>query len=78
MTGTKGIKGRFTAFGKAGQPVFLAQGFDLRAPPCQDLVRIGLMTDIPDQPVMRRLKNIMQCHGQLDNAKPGPQMSARL
>ena len=32
------------------------------------------MPDIPDQPVMRRIKNKMQGYGQLDNAKPGTLM----
>ena len=34
------------------------------------------MADIPDQPVARRVKDVMQRHGQLDNAEPGTEMPA--
>ena len=36
------------------------------------------MADIPDQPVMRRLEDVMKRHCQLDNAKAGAEMTARL
>src|SRR5436190_5313231 len=35
------------------------------------------MPDIPDQPVMRRIKDVMQADGQLDDAEPGAEMPAR-
>ncbi len=34
------------------------------------------MTDIPDQPVMRRVEDIVQRHGQLDDAEAGAEMTA--
>ncbi len=63
--------------GETGQPVLLAQRPDAVAPPGQDLVRIGLVPDIPDQAVIRRVEHGMDRHGQLDHAKPGPKMPAR-
>ncbi len=34
------------------------------------------MADVPDQPVARRVKYIVQGHGQLDDAKAGAEMAA--
>ena len=34
------------------------------------------MTDIPDQPVMRRVEDVVQRHGQLDDAEAGAEMTA--
>ena len=42
----------FGAPGEAGKPALLAQRADAVAPAGQDLVRIGLVADIPDQPVV--------------------------
>jgi len=39
---------------------------------------IALMTDIPDQAIIRRVEYVMQRHGQFDNAQPRTQMPARL
>ena len=41
----------FGALGEAGQAAALAQGAHARAPAGDDLVRIGLMADVPDQTV---------------------------
>ena len=46
------------------------------APAGEDLVRIGLMADIPDQLVVGRVEDIVQRHGQLDHAEAGAQMPA--
>ena len=52
MTGTERVEFGFAAFGEAGKPVLLAKRLDLFPAADKDLVRIGLMADIPDQPVM--------------------------
>ena len=44
--------------------------------PGQDLVRISLMSDIPDYAVARRLEHRMDCDRQLDYAERGPEMPA--
>ena len=44
--------------------------------PGQDLVGIGLMAYVPDQPVARRIEEIMQRDGQLDDAKARTEMAA--
>jgi hypothetical protein len=40
------------ALGEAGQAAALAQRADAVAPSGQNLVRIGLVADVPDQPVV--------------------------
>ena len=66
----------FRAFGETGKPAALANRADAVAAAGQDLVRIRLVADIPDQPVVRRVEDVMQRHGQLDDAEAGAEMSA--
>src|SRR5205807_3726402 len=66
----------FRPLGEARQAAALADRADAVAPPGQDLVRIGLVADVPDQPVMRRVEDVMQGDGQLDDAEPGAEMPA--
>ena len=47
-------------------------------PPGQDLVRVALVADIPDQPVFRRVEDGMEGDGQLDRAEVGRQVAAGL
>src|SRR5262249_40143884 len=68
------------AFGppsEAGETATLAQGPNAVASAGQDLVRIALVTDIPDEPVGRSVENVMQGDGQLDHPEPRTEMSAR-
>ncbi len=37
-------------------------------------MRIGLMANIPNQPVIRRVEDIMQSHRQLNHTQPGGKM----
>ena len=64
------------ALGEAGEAAALAQGADAVAPSGQDLVRIGLVADIPDQRVARRVEEMVQGDGELDDAEPGAEMPA--
>ncbi len=64
------------ALGEARQAAALAQGADAVAPAGEDLVRIGLVADVPDQAVVRRVEHVVQGHGQLDHAQPGAEMAA--
>ena len=61
---------------KPRQPAALAQRADAVAPAGEDLVRIGLVADVPDQPVVGRVEHIMDRDGQLDHAEPGAEMPA--
>src|SRR5579864_5052218 len=64
--------------GEAGQATALAQRADAVAAAGQDLVRIALVADVPAQPIARRVEHIVQRNRQLDHAKPGAKMAARL
>ncbi len=44
----------------------------------QDLVRIGLVADVPEQPVMRRVEHVVKRDRQLDRAQTGREMPAAL
>src|SRR5688572_23661488 len=64
------------ALGESGKPAAHAQGADAVAPPGEDLVRVGLMADVPDDAVAWRIEQIMQRDGQLDHAEASAKMAA--
>ncbi len=76
MAGAERVVRALGAAREAGKAALLAQGPDAVAAAGQHLVRIGLVADVPDQPVVRGVEHGMECNGQLDDAEPGPQMSA--
>ena len=61
--------------GETRQAAALTQGTDAVAPTGEDLVWIGLVADVPDQPIARGVENPMQGHGQLDDAEAGAEMA---
>ena len=76
MRGAERIVFALGALGETGQSAALAHGADAVAPAGQDLVRIGLMADVPDQLVVRGVEDVMQGDGQLDHAEAGAEMAA--
>ena len=62
------------ALGEAAEAAGLAQGADAVATTGQDLVRIALMANIPDQPVIRRVEHMMDRHRQLNHTQRRTQM----
>ena len=64
------------AAGEAAEAAALAKSADAVAPPGHDLVRIGLVADVPDQLVAGRVEHIMERDRQLDYAQPSAQMPA--
>ena len=78
MRRAKRVVGAFRALCEAGEAAALAQRADAVAPPGEDLVRIGLVADVPDQDVVRRLIDVMEGHRQLDHAQARAQVSAGL
>ncbi|KAG1252318.1 hypothetical protein G6F65_017972 [Rhizopus arrhizus] len=58
-------------------PAFLAQPRHAGAASRQDLVRVGLVAHVPDDPVMRRVEHLMQRQRELDRAQVGRQVPAR-
>ena len=76
MRGAERVVFALGALGEARQPAALANRANAVATAGQDLVRIGLVPDIPDQPVVGRIKDVVESHGQLDDAEPGAEMTA--
>ena len=58
------------------EPGVLFDGVQLLAPACQDLVRIGLMPYIPNQPVVGGIEHIMQRNCKFYSAQSGGEMAA--
>jgi hypothetical protein len=76
MGGAEGVVFAFRASGEAGKSALLAQRADAVAPARQDLVRIALVADIEDQPVVRRVEDAVDGDRQFDHAEPGAEMPA--
>src|SRR5271165_4218145 len=68
MAGTEDVVFALGTFGEAREPAALAQRPDAGAPSGQDLVRISLMADVPDEPVSGRVEHIVQRDGEFDDA----------
>jgi len=60
--------------GETGKAAALTQRPDPVAPTGHNFVRIGLMTDIPDQSVAGRIEDVMERNGQFDDAKAGAEV----
>ncbi len=75
MSGAERVVNALLAIGEAGQAARRAQGADARAPAGQDLVGIDLMSDVPDQAIGRSVEDIMQGHGEFDDAKARAKMA---
>ena len=78
MRGAEGVVLALVAARKAGDAAELAQRGHALAPAGQDLVRIGLVAHVPDQPVVRRVEDVMQRDRELDRAEVRRQMAAGL
>ena len=76
VPGSKGIVFTFLAAEKTTEPATATQVAHGIAPAGQDFVGVGLVTDIPYQPVMGRIKDMVQCDGQFDCTKACRQVSA--
>ena len=76
MGGAERVVLALGALGEAREAAGLAQRADAIAPAGEDLVRVGLMADVPDQAIGRRVEHAVQRDGQLDHAEAGAQMAA--
>src|SRR6266571_1132079 len=74
MSGAKGVVFRFVAAQEATYTAVLFDGRQHVAPARQDLVCISLMTNVPNQPVVRRLERIMQRYRELDRTERSARM----
>ncbi|MNE00106.1 hypothetical protein D3C80_925030 [compost metagenome] len=78
VTDAKGVVLALGATREGGQAVLLAQGVHALAATGEDLVRIGLMTNVPHQAVVRGVEDVVQGDRQLDDAQAGAKMPTGL
>ena len=69
---------RLGAAREAADAVELAQRPEPLEPAGQQLVRVGLVAGVPDDPVARRFEQAVERDGQLDHAERRPEMAAGL
>src|SRR3954469_7966165 len=77
MTDAERVVFAFFPLRKRCQAVFLLDRRDAVAPTGQDLVRIALMADVPDQPIAWRVEKPVQRDSELDDTEPGTEVAAR-
>ena len=78
MRGAERVVLAFLAARKARGAAPLAQLRHLRAAPGQDLVRVRLVADVPDDAVARRVEDVVQRDRQLDGAEVRREVAAGL
>ena len=75
MTGAEGIEGRFIHTGETAEAAIGADGGEAVSASSDDLVGIGLVTDIPDKFVVGGVEDVVQCEGEFNGAKTGGQVA---
>src|SRR5690606_22639827 len=74
----EGVVLAFLALGERRHAAALLDAADAVAAPGQDLVRVGLVADVPDDAVVGRVVEVVQDRGQFDHAQAGTEVAARL
>ena len=77
MRGAEGIVFAFGAFCEPGQSTTLPQRSNPVTTTRQDFVRISLMTNVPEQLVMRGVEQVMESNRELHDAESCSQVSTR-
>ena len=72
----EGVVLAFGARREGREAAALLDGVELVAPAGEHLVRIGLVADVPDEPVVRRVEDVVQRDGELDRAEAGGEVAA--
>ena len=75
MRGAERIVVALGALGEAGEAAAGAQRADAVAAAGQDLVRVGLVADVPDQAVARRVEGVVDRGGEFHDAEAGAEMA---
>ena len=70
MANTEGVIGALGTLWEPGQAFKLSHAAHAIAPASQNLVWIGLVPDVPDNAIVRRVEHVVKCHGQLHYAQP--------
>src|ERR1700733_11076020 len=75
MRGAERIVDAFGALGETRKAAALTQRTDAVAPPRENFMGISLMPDIPDEPVAWRVKDVVKCNCQFNDAETSAQMT---
>ena len=78
VPGAVGIVRALGARGEAAETAGLADGGEAIAAAGEELVRVGLVADVPDDLVLGRVVDVVEGDGQLDDAEVGGEMAADL
>ena len=78
VAGAERVVRRLVTLQKTGQAVLLPQRRHAIAAPGKDLVRIGLVPDVPHEAVFRGVKHVVQGHCQFHHTEPRGQVPAGL
>ena len=76
MPGIKGVAGALLALRETAHAPVLAQVVKAVPAPGQQLVRVGLMSHVPYQLILREVKCEVERHGQLHNPEVRGEMPA--
>ena len=76
MADAEGVVLAFLTARKRRQAILLLDRGDAVTAAGENLVRIALVADVPDQAVVRRVELVVQGHGQLDHAQARAEMAA--
>src|SRR6185437_138517 len=78
MACPKGVIGTLVARRKGREPASVLDGRQACASSREYLVRIGLVADIPHEPIVRGLIDVMQRHAEFDHTQTRGKMTAFL
>ena len=76
MRRTEWVVFAFGTLGESRQSAALTDCANAVTAAGEDFVRVALVSDVPYQPVARRIKNVVQRDRQFDNAEPSTEMAA--
>ncbi len=76
MTDAEGVVLALLAARERRQAVLLLDRGDPLAPTSEDLVRIALVADVPDQAIVRRVEHVVQRDGEFHHAQTRTEMAA--
>ncbi|GJE67749.1 hypothetical protein LNAOJCKE_4982 [Methylorubrum aminovorans] len=69
MRRAEGVVLALGALGETGQAAALAERADAIAPSGEDLVRVALVSDVPDDAIVGGVEHVVQRHGEFDHAQ---------
>ena len=72
---TEVVEGTFATFEITGDTILLSEGVEVVEATGDQLVRVGLVAHIPDDPISVEIQGLIKSQRQLDNAEAWTQMS---